>query len=52
MEVTQMPPVRAANLVANSGNTAYGVDVIMANWEFILSNPFIVTIMPNIKRLQ
>ena len=28
MKVTQMPPVHAANLVANSSNTAYGVDVI------------------------
>ena len=28
MKVTQMPPVHAANLVANSGNTAYGVYVI------------------------
>ena len=28
MKVTQMPPVHAANLVANRGNTAYGVDVI------------------------
>ena len=28
MNVTQMPPVHAANLVAKSGNTAYGVDVI------------------------
>ena len=28
MKVTQMPPVHAANLVANSGNIAYGVDVI------------------------
>ena len=28
MKVTQMPQVHAANLVANSGNTAYGVDVI------------------------
>ena len=28
MKVTQMPPVHAANLVANSGNTAYGLDVI------------------------
>ena len=28
MKVTQMPPVHVANLVANSGNTAYGVDVI------------------------
>ena len=24
----QMPPVHAANLVANNGNTTYGVDVI------------------------
>ena len=24
----QMPPVHAVNLVANSGNTAYGVDEI------------------------
>ena len=30
-KVTQMPPVHAANLVANSGNTAYGVDVI--TWQ-------------------
>ena len=28
MKVTQMPPVHAVNLVANSGNTAYGVVVI------------------------
>ena len=28
MKVIQMPPVHAANLVANSGNTIYGVDVI------------------------
>ena len=28
MEVTQIPTVHAANLVANSGNTPYGVD----NW--------------------
>ena len=28
MKVTQMPPAHAANLVANSGNTAYGADVI------------------------
>ena len=29
MKVTQMPPVHAANVVANSGNIAYGVDVIV-----------------------
>ena len=28
MKVIQMPPVRIANLVANSGNTAYRVDII------------------------
>ena len=28
MKVTQMLPVHAANRVANSGNTAYGVDVL------------------------
>ena len=28
MKVTQMTPVHAANLVANSGNTAYGVESI------------------------
>ena len=28
MKVTQMPPIHAANLVENSGNIAYGVDVI------------------------
>ena len=31
MKVTQMPPVHAVNLVANGGNTAYGVDVIDLN---------------------
>ena len=31
MKVTQMPPVHAANLVVNDGNTAYGVDVIRAS---------------------
>ena len=31
MKVTQMPPVHAANLLANNGNTAYGVDVIGCN---------------------
>ena len=31
MRVTQMPPVHAANLVANSGNTTYGVGVNYAN---------------------
>ena len=29
MKVSQMPPVHAANLVVNDGNTAYGVDVIL-----------------------
>ena len=28
MKVTQMPPVHVANMVANSGNTAYRVDII------------------------
>ena len=32
MKVTQMPPVYAANLVANCGNTAYGVDVKCHSW--------------------
>ena len=29
MKVTQKPPIHAANLVANNGKTAYGVDVII-----------------------
>ena len=29
MKLTQMPPVHAENLVANNGNTAYGVDIII-----------------------
>ena len=29
MKVTQMPPVHAANLVANSGNTAFVVGGIV-----------------------
>ena len=28
MKVTQMPPVHAANLLANSGSTAYRVDLM------------------------
>ena len=28
MKVTQIPPVHTANLVVNSGNTPYGVDVV------------------------
>ena len=40
MKVTQMPPVHAANLVANSGNTAYGADVIACH---ILKNPIYYT---------
>ena len=35
-KVTQVTPVHAANLVANSGNTAYGVDVIQ--WLSIVDN--------------
>ena len=38
MKVTQMPLVHAANLVANSGNAAFGVDVIgMWNSPCVLS---------------
>ena len=29
MKETRMPPAQAANLVANSGNTLYGVSVII-----------------------
>ena len=39
MKVTQMPPVHAVNLVANSGNAAFGVDVIgMWNSAHVLSS--------------
>ena len=39
MKVTQMPPEHAANLVANSGNAAFGVDVIgMRNSAHVLSS--------------
>ena len=39
-----MPPVHAANLVANSGNTTYGVDVIRFDlvsslYEILDNNP-------------
>ena len=38
MKVTQMLPVHEANLVANSGNAAFGVDVIgMWNSAHVLS---------------
>ena len=30
MKETRMPPAKAANLVANNGNTIYGVGVIVA----------------------
>ena len=36
MKVTQMPPVHPANLVANSGNSAYGVDVIEVELLFVI----------------
>ena len=39
MKVTQMFPVHEANLVANSGNAAFGVDVIgMWNSAHVLSS--------------
>ena len=38
LKVTQMLPVHEANLVANSGNAAFGVDVIgMWNSAHVLS---------------
>ena len=37
MKVTQMHPVHASNLVANSGNTAYGVDIILPLTQIELS---------------
>ena len=33
MKVTQMPSEHAANLVANSGNTEYGVEVNSRPWQ-------------------
>ena len=39
MKVTQMPPVHAANLVASSGNTAYGVDVIDSELQLRRQRP-------------
>ena len=38
MKVTRMPPSEAANLVANSGNTIYGVGV----FEVILPGIFVL----------
>ena len=39
LQVTQMLPVHEANLVANSGNAAFGVDVIgMWNSAHLLSS--------------
>ena len=38
MKVTQMPPVHAADLVVNSGNTAYGVEVIDGYLFLLLFN--------------
>ena len=39
MKETQMPPARAANLVANSDNTVYGVESIgdiIFRWSYSL----------------
>ena len=38
MKVTQMPPVHVANLVAYSGNTAYGVESIIQA-QFVIRSP-------------
>ena len=43
IKVTQMPPVHAANLAANSGNTAYAIDVIFSKttqivYSFVLND--------------
>ena len=38
MKMTQMPPVHAANLVTNSGNTIYGVDVISDVYRSFIPN--------------
>ena len=46
MKVTQMPPVHAANLVANSGNTAYGVDVL---YIFLINSNWICKLFPVMK---
>ena len=46
MKVAQMPPVHAANLVAKSGNTAYGVDVIN-QFGFTSSHDFIFYPFPH-----
>ena len=43
MKVTQMSPARAANLVANSGNTAYGDDVIASGYGLLLTSRHAVT---------
>ena len=42
MKVTQMPPVHAANLVANSDITTYGVDVIVdwTRWNNLQWNSY------------
>ena len=37
MKVIQMSPEQAANLVTNSGNTAYGADVIYMQFCYALS---------------
>ena len=41
MKVIQITPVHAANLVANSGNTAYRVDIIVhhKNMQYIAVGP-------------
>ena len=36
MKVTRMPPAYSANLVANSGNTIYGVSVIAMSLSGVL----------------
>ena len=35
MKVTQMSPVHAANVAADCGNTAYGVEYLRHTYKFI-----------------
>ena len=50
MKVTRMPPVHAANLAANSGNTSYGVDVIaiyddLGKWSLKSKHPIHIRLL-------
>ena len=50
MKETRVPPAYAANLVANSGNTIYGVEIIVVNfWHWLCQKCLVPDYISNAK---